>query len=348
MLISIKRFLDGWHEADQPPPDLLEAFRQMGRVLLDGIAAHAVRGRPADLRVLRRAMQSLARSLEQPQDALGPLAIASEAIEALETYRLSTSAYLDEADQQLRSMLSMLTETIAELSDQTDSSVSRLQVIEKQILQATELDDTRILHTHLATCLAGVRDAAAQQKSSSAGTLGRLQHHVAKSRQRDADRDSDRNSDDDGPDLVPESFDDVGQPAANCYVAAFKLQRAEHIASRFGENAKRQLLSLIGNKLKEAVGPADRLMRWRGQSFVIFLSTSESIAAVRTRLSEIVTAAGQQYIEVGRKSAMLSVGIDWILFPQAQYPTLEAVFAELDNFLDNAASGPQGPSGRMK
>ena len=43
----------------------------------------------------------------------------------------------------------------------------------------------------------------------------------------------------------------------------------------------------------------------------------------------------QQYIEVGRKSALLSVGVDWIVFPQAGRSSLEAVFTEVDAFLAN-------------
>jgi hypothetical protein len=43
--------------------------------------------------------------------------------------------------------------------------------------------------------------------------------------------------------------------------------------------------------------------------------------------------SGQHYIEVGKKSALLSVGVDWVVFPQAQCLSLDAVFAEVDAFL---------------
>jgi GGDEF domain-containing protein len=348
MLISIKKFLDHGGGAALPQPDLLEALRQMGRLLLDGIGTHAVRGREADLALLRRTMQSLVRHVGESRDALGPLSIASEAIDALETYSQATSAYHGEADQQMRSMLAMLADTVTDLSDQTDSSVARLQGIERQILRASELEDTRVLRTHLESCLAALREAAAHQRSSSAATLERLQHHIGKSRQRDTEKPRDWDSGDTGTDLVPEPLDDAAPTAANSYVAAFKLQRAEHIASRFGEDARHRMLSLIGTRLKGALGPQDRLLRWKGQSFVMFLSTVEALGEVRSRLSEIVAAAGQQYIEVGRKSALLSVGVDWILFPQAQCPTLETVFTELDAFLANAGPGHPAAMGRTK
>jgi GGDEF domain-containing protein len=120
------------------------------------------------------------------------------------------------------------------------------------------------------------------------------------------------------------------------YVAVFKLQRAEHIANRFGENVTHQMLSLVGARLKAVLGPDDRLLRWKGTSFVMFLTSTAAPQEVRARLFDVVAAMGQRYIELGRKSALLSVAVDWTVFPQAQFPTLEAVFAEVDAFLNSS------------
>lgn len=43
----------------------------------------------------------------------------------------------------------------------------------------------------------------------------------------------------------------------------------------------------------------------------------------------------QQYIEVGSKTSLLSIGVDWVVFSQADHSTLEAVFTEVDAFLAN-------------
>ena len=136
-------------------------------------------------------------------------------------------------------------------------------------------------------------------------------------------------------DLVPEPSEGPVESVPASYVAAFKLQRAEHIASRFGETVRHQMLSTIAAQLKTVLGPNDRLLRWKGTSFVMFISSAAMIQEIRARLSKAVAATGQQYIEVGSKSALLSVGVDWILFPQSDRPSLEAVFTEVDAFLAN-------------
>jgi hypothetical protein len=74
-------------------------------------------------------------------------------------------------------------------------------------------------------------------------------------------------------------------------------------------------------------------MRWKGPSFVLFLSSTESVFGVRRRLSATVSKIGQRYIEVGKNSALLAVGLDWMVFPQAQYPSPDVMFAEVDAFL---------------
>jgi len=112
-----------------------------------------------------------------------------------------------------------------------------------------------------------------------------------------------------------------------------KLQHGDHIVARFGESARRQMLGLVSQSLKTVLGPNDRLLRWKGTSFVMFLNSPGGINEVRARLAEAVSRTGQHYVEVGNKSALLAIGVHWVVFPQAQCPTLDAVFTEVDSFL---------------
>ena len=71
--------------------------------------------------------------------------------------------------------------------------------------------------------------------------------------------------------------------------------------------------------------------------------TTEAPAELRRQLSNAMAAIRQQYIDVGSKSALLSVAADWIMFPESQCPSIEAVFAEVDVFL--AKNGLRIPFG---
>ena len=334
-MISIKRFIER-HRAGAED-DLLRAALQAVRLLLDALVTHAVRGREADFASFERIMKALARRLERPVDGLGLLALASDAVEALEAHAGRTTDYMREQNEQLQAMLAMLTDTVADISGRADASVARLQKIEKEIEQASGLDDMRSLTSSLETCLAQLRDGAAQERRSSAAAARRLRERIASAEARVAEAHAPPRPAPSEIEIEPDLFAESPEAVANGYVAAFKLQRANHLATRFGENVKHQMLSLVSQNLKSLLGPNDRLLRWKGTSFVMFVNSTATLNEMRVLLSETVAKMGQHYIEVGKRSALLSVGVDWIVFPQSQCPSLDAVFTEVDSFLASDA-----------
>jgi GGDEF domain-containing protein len=334
-MISIKQFMEARRSDADSNREVLRSALQTIRLLLEALGDNVVQEPEQDYQALQRHLQNLARRLDDRPTSLSLLSLGSEAIESLETFAERSRAYFREQNAEMQSIVAMLTHTIADISGQADASIGRLQAIEHKIETASELEDVRVQRSCLADCLAQIREAVSQQRRSSAATIQRL-HEQIEMAERSAKP---------GPpprcapraaeiDLVPE-VEDMPPPVATPteYVAAFKLQRSEHIASRFGESAKHQMLSLISQTLKSILGPNDRLLRWKGQSFVMFFTSTGTIADVRAMLSEAVAKTGQHYIEVGKKSALLSVGVDWIVFPQSQCSSLDAVFDEVDAFL---------------
>ena len=336
-MISIKRLLEG-RDASGPDQNSVEALMRMSCVLLDAMAKHMVRGNETDIRIFRRTLNRLARHMEEPQSTMSVPDIFSGAVEALETYCQRTTEYFLEQNRERHSMVAMLADTVAELSGQTDVSVTRLQAIEKQIEQASELEDIRALRANLAKSLLALREAAAQQRNSSVATVERLRGQIAIAQAQIPDSPKSAIDNRDDIDLIPDLSEGPVETLATSYVAAFRLQRAEHIAGRFGEAVKSQMLSMIATQLKSVLGPNDRLLRWKGTSFVTFINSTDSAQEIRSRLVHAVGKASQQYIEVGSKSVLLSVGVDWVLFPQADHPSLEAIYNEVDAFLGNTKS----------
>src|ERR1039458_8501335 len=171
-MISIKRLLEG-RDASGPDQNSVEALMRMSCVLLDAMAKHMVRGNETDIRIFRRTLNRLARHMEEPQSTMTVPDIFSGAVEALETYCQRTTEYFLEQNRERHSMVAMLADTVADLS------VTRLQAIEKQIEQASELEDIRALRANLANSLLALREAAAQQRNSSVATVERLRGQIA-------------------------------------------------------------------------------------------------------------------------------------------------------------------------
>jgi GGDEF domain-containing protein len=337
-MISIKRFLEQYRKVPAPDLDVREALTQMVRLLLDAMATHMVRGKEADFRSLRNTLSGLDRQMAGPQSAMSLLGISSDAVEALETYCQRTRDYLRELHEERQSIVAMLTDTVAQLAGQTDSSVARLQAIEKQVERASGLDDIRALRASLGESLQALREAAAHHRDSSASTVARLQGQIDMARKLPPGQSRSLVANSAYDDLIPEAPDGPVESPPTSYVAAFQLQRANFIAKRFGETVEHQMLSMIGKQLKTVLGPNDRLMRWKRASFVMFINSTATIPEINARLFDTVAATGQQYVEVGSRSALLSIGVDWIVFPQSGRPSLDVVFREVDAFL--AKAGP--------
>jgi GGDEF domain-containing protein len=325
---------------------LSDALSQMCRLLLDAIGTYVVRGADSEVEEFRRRLTRLTRQMEGPQTPMTVLTVTSDAVEAMETYCERTTEHNRAERQERQDMLAMLTDTIANLAGQTDGSVAKLQAIEKQLERAQELDDIRALKQHLGESLQSLREAVAQHRSNSVATIEQLRNQVALARQRIPAEPMELAREPAEMDFLPEAPIDAGESGAAAYVAVVRLRRADQIADRFGDVVRHRMLGMIGTQLKTMLGPGDRLLRWRGTAFVMFLNSRESLVQIRARLAETVSIIGQEHIEVGAKTSLLSVSADWTVFQQADYPTLEAVFNEVDSFLGGFAHA-QAPAAAL-
>lgn len=180
-MISIKHFLDQYRDEPATELGLVNALKQMGRLLLDCMALHSVRGSEADCDGLRETLNGLASQIDQPQDALGFLSIASEADEALKNYCCQTTDYLRAEKERVNSMVGMLTGTLVEVIGQADSSINRLHAIEKDLEEASGLTGMQAIRPNLEKSLLALHAAVMEQKNSSAAARERLNSQLAKS-----------------------------------------------------------------------------------------------------------------------------------------------------------------------
>ena len=314
-MISIKRFMQG--SEGVTAEDLLKISSELRSLLVDGMAARRQWGRELTTPEFERGGENLLHRLDEVTSTLGLLTIATEAFEAFENHTRRATGYFREQSGQMQSMVAMLTEAVADISGQSDASVARLQSLERQIERASSLENIRELKASLADCLAEVKEAVVHQRNATRITVERLREHIQRA-------------------AVPAGETHAtghGAGAGEDYLVAFKLQRADHILARFGEGTVGQMLALIAEGLKPVAGPEDRLVRWKGPCFVMFLRSTESPLAIRRRLSAAVGKIGQRYVEAGTNSALLAVGVEWLIFPRSQYPSADAALAEVEAFL---------------
>jgi hypothetical protein len=297
------------------------------QAMIEGIGVHMMRGSEQDYARFSAALNTLSREIGDPSSTLALCDVASRTVEILRTYGQSTTNYFCLQNHQMQSMIAMLTETVAEISGHSNDSISRLQEVEREIEAASGLDDMRAITARLERCLVAVREAVAEQKRMVAGTVARLKRCVQETgAPSSAETEFDR---------IPEARPDMTELSLFPYVSVFQLHHSDRIASRFGESARLEMLTLIHRALKSVLGPGDRILRRNQTAFVLFLDSDASINVVRTRLALAVARIRQNHIELGKNSALLAIVVDWTLFAQSHYLNLGAALAAVDSFLQS-------------
>ena len=318
---------------------MLQAALETVRLMVDGAPMRVVRGPDAAFDAFARAFRILTKKLSDAHDPLDLLAIAGETVDTQEEYALRTTAYFREQGEQMQAIIRMLTETLTELTGRSDTFSLKLHDIEKRIGRASELDDIKELRLNLKTCLDALRETRAEEKKGSRDVAQRIQSQIETANRRMAEvtesalRELEMAEDKAEPEVAP---------VEESYVGVFLLQHADHIASRFGESTRREMLALISQNLKAVLGPSDRLVRWRGSALLVFVYSQWGIKGVREQLGKAVSSTSQQYINVGNGPAMLSVGVDWVVVPQSHYSSLNEVFSEVDSFIREKSGKAHG------
>jgi GGDEF domain-containing protein len=319
-MISIRRLLD--RSPSAPGGDeLLETALRLRGLLRD--AQTSRRSLPRDLGTpdFQLSARKLLQRIEQAATPQDLAELATDSLHAAEDYIARMTEFADDHGGHMQSMVAMLTKTVADVTGQSEASIARLQGIEQRLERTSGLDDIRALKDSMAECLVAVKEAVAQQKKDMRSTVERLQEQIKRAPQPPIAKDP------------PPSSGGSARSRTGNYVAAFRLQHADHILKRFGESARDEMLAMIGKVLETAQGPNDRLMRWKGPSFVMFLSSNDNLPGIHRRISGLIAKISQRYVELGKNAALLAVGVDWAVFPQSKESSLDVVFEEVDAFI---------------
>ncbi|HXB71474.1 MAG TPA: hypothetical protein VNY05_24780 [Candidatus Acidoferrales bacterium] len=223
-------------------------------------------------------------------------------------------------------VLEIASAAVAGLSVPKAGSVT-LRQIQRRIEPPSPGQDVRSLKSNPLDCLHSVREASAnpQKQPSEAirGVEGQIQ--TAKARLSPA------------PGTEPEAIVQLERkspdPRAADYAVVFLLHKESSIASRFGEDARHTILRFVNQHLKEALLPADRLVRWKGAAFLASIKRAGSIQDLSDELSSVAVIKVPPSLKVGNGSIRLPISLSWAIFPQARYGSLDLLFDKVDEFI---------------
>ncbi len=340
-MISIRKFLGAQGE---PEPGQASAnLTRIMRLLIQGIALHAVEGDPLDYQMFRHEIQKQLDVVESSPPPAELLVSVGAVVQALEGYNSRTTRHLRLQGAELYRMITMLTRTVETLGSGSEHAVSKLREIEGQIEKTSGIEDVRGLKLRLSQCLDGIRAETQRQKAETARTVARLQEEIRGSQERISVAGA-------GPVLDPVT----GLPARAAAAAAlsewalspnpphaalFIVDRIQLLNSRFGYEVGDRVLKTYVEELRSHLPPSDQIFRWSGPALLALLNRPDPIEKVREHLRFALPAKIERNFELAKRSVLLSITATWAVFPIA--PPVDEFIDRLDTFLGTQNRSPQ-------
>jgi len=346
-MTSLRKYLFGRFAEEQ------QVFLRTTKLLLQAVGLHAVNCDEADYEKFRSDINQLAAQLEDSPYSEA-LLVTGSAVKALEDYNRRLTRVFRSRQNELQSIVAMLTETISALGANSTRSSSRLQQLEKQLEKASAIEDLRAIKLRLADCLEELRTERRQNDQATQEHVCRLREGLEKARQ-ELKRSAAAPGGTDSLSGLPErgTAEEVmaeglasGRPL--CAVV-FVLDRLPAINARFGYAAGDRVMLGFLRHLKQSVARPAEIYRWTGPAFLLLAEASGQLVKFREDMTHIISTRVEETLRVGNRTVLLPVSGSCAVFPLSEAKSLPVLLTKIDNFvkglLDAYAAEQQSGAG---
>jgi diguanylate cyclase (GGDEF)-like protein len=304
------------------------------RSLLEEMTLHQDELRSAETAALREEVLVIAGNLRVETPAKELESVIEAAIQSLRKFSGASAARVTAHLSELKATMRALTETVTFLAESRSSVVHQLTFIERQLEQASELEDIRLLRPKLVTCLELVREETARLQNESAAnselvrsSLGIAPQHTESPRRVGS---LDPVTGLPGRQVAQRLIDDKIASAKECVVALFIPDRLEAINRHHGRNAGDEVLLQLAQHLAKSIHPPATLCRWGGPAFLALVEAPINSAEVIRSWKSATTRAIELSLQLERRSVMVSVSLSCVTRVTNERTIAAALFEDLD------------------
>jgi GGDEF domain-containing protein len=341
-MISLRPYLFGEKKNDTD-----SAYRRIIGLFLQGIALHAVEGDKSDHDRFRADINEFAAKITPDLPMPELLLAVGGALQTMEDYNRRSSKVIGRLNGELQNMVSMLTQTVITIGSSGESSVAKLQNIEKSIERVRMLEDMQLLKLRLGDCLEAVREEALRQKTDGQSILENLKKEVETSRERTGSAGA-------AVDLGAATVDldaATGLPSKieamkaiktavalprNKFLAIAVVSRVQAISARFGYAIGDRVLAAFAEHFRCNLGASDQVFRWDGPTLVAMLQRESPIETVRTEIRRFAEIKLEKTVELGNRTVLLPISATWSIFSVA--PPMNELLKKMEAFTASQVS----------
>lgn len=311
--------------------------------MLTGVARHTLGVNEEELLAFKESMLALAGQIHEQATAAELDDTVNQALNLLIEYNDRTLKFNVTHTSELKAVMRTMTETLTYLSESRTRSVHQLQFMERELEQATQVDDLRLLRSRLIACLDVVREETVRLQSESQARSTEVRQQI------------DRTSKTIEQPVRFGAMDVVtGLPARRAAertltqaiaqrtehaVAIFVVKRLTSINAKYGHAAGDEVMLRVANHFAQHLSAATFLYRWSGPSLVALITALGNKEEIRKAWTRAAAVKQEISLEVKQRQVFVVVetGMSFQLVTKSTAP--EELFQSMDQFVADQADG---------
>lgn len=319
-MLSLKRFLDGSPE---------DTARDVMELLLDGIASHMPVLDAGEFEYFQRSIQKLKAKIVESQDGRQGQILGASVVERVDSYSRGIEKLCRMESSELKSIVTLLTQSLLNISHASQASASTLKSVERELAQASELTDIRMIKAKIAESLETICEEAGKQASQAASVASEL---AATATRPLAITERDLITGLPTVDAAKASISDRAGKGLTSWAALLFIERMETINKRFGFKAGDQMMLLFSRHIAQQLTPEDELFRWRGPMFVAILERATPAFVVSAEVRRISTSRLDYAVTLGERDIFIPITSSFSVVPITPESDLNALIDSIDEF----------------
>lgn len=324
-MISLKKLLDS--TADEGALTLKAIA-----VFLDAIALRAIDYDSTKRTAYQRSMHLICERIGETGDPASLLLLADEAAKLTDDYNRGAEEHLRILNSEKQSALGVMIEGFIKICADSETAAQNLRFIERELGEASRLQDIRALKNQMAGCLEALARETTRQEKSTQG----LQQQIGIHNPGGAIYDPVTGLSGAVPaENYIRGCTSSGQPI---YALLLVLKSLDLVNRRYGYSAGDHLISRYGVTIAERLPANGRLFRWHGPSLLAVMPLPDSHEALNAEAARITTAPAEYVIEQDDRSVFLKPNATWTVLPIRRSCDAIDFSGKLDAFVTNHAS----------
>jgi diguanylate cyclase (GGDEF)-like protein len=322
-------------EPGQGPSSSVHLIEQV-QTLIRGVALHAIESQPEEFAQLQRRMGEIADSLNRESSADDLLLAISKTLFLTEDYNRQAAVIFKAQVEELRGMVSKMTETMQFILSSSETSVKQLAFMESQLQRANTLEDLRQLKTYTSACLSMVRRESTRLQTEAREKADALKNDVerlsARLKLAAVEESQDPVTGLPGRAAAEQAIEEKVSAAKPFVTALFLMDRLASINGRFGHSVGDEIVVSCAHMLAKKLSGAT-LYRWSGPGFIALFDPSVGLADAEKQARQASSQELEKSIDSDNRMVMIVVGISCHVQQIPSKATAGELFRRMDGIM---------------